>query len=250
MSGDPWIVATRNQGKLRELRALFSEAGIDVIDLDQAGIDARPEEEESVEVHDTFEGNALAKARYFGRRAGGRTVLADDSGLEVLALGGEPGVRSRRWSGRSDLEGDALDSANNRLLIGRLGGHTDWRARFVCAVAWVEGAGAGAGASARASAGAGAGAGAGASASAIGGAEVEGETDAVVVRGEVEGTIVMRGEGDAGFGYDPHFFVSELGCTLGQATVDEKQRVSHRARAMAALLDVLGSRRLLSRTRG
>ncbi|HUQ45772.1 MAG TPA: non-canonical purine NTP pyrophosphatase [Gemmatimonadaceae bacterium] len=230
MSSDPWIVATRNRGKLRELRALFGEAGIDVIDLDQAGIDERPEEEESVEVHDTFEGNALAKARYYGRRAGGRPVVADDSGLEVAALGGEPGVRSKRWSGRLDLEGAALDAANNRLLIGRLEADADRRARFVCAVAWTAGADVESAAKAD--------------------ADAVAEVHAVVVRGEVEGTIVARGVGDAGFGYDPHFFVPELGCTLGQATEEEKQRVSHRARAIAALLEVLDSRGLLARRRG
>ena len=226
MSGDSWIVATRNLGKLRELRALFADAGIDVIDLVQAGIDERPAEEESVEVHDTFEGNALAKARYYGRRAGGRPVVADDSGLEVAALGGEPGVRSKRWSGRLDLEGAALDAANNRLLIARLGAETDRRARFVCAAAWTAGTGTGVG------------------------TDMDVDSDAVVVRGEVEGTIVARGVGDVGFGYDPHFFAAELGCTLGQATMEEKQRVSHRARAIASLLQVLGSRGLLSPTRG
>lgn len=228
MSGDSWIVATRNPGKLRELRALFADAGIDVIDLVQAGIDERPAEEESVEVHDTFEGNALAKARYYGRRAGGRPVVADDSGIEVAALGGEPGVRSKRWSGRLDLEGAALDAANNRLLIARLGAETDRRARFVCSAAWTAGTDTGTGA----------------------GLVMDVDSDAVVVRGEVEGTIVARGVGDAGFGYDPHFFATELGCTLGQATVEEKQCVSHRARAVAALLRVLGSRGLLSPTRG
>jgi XTP/dITP diphosphohydrolase len=202
---DPWILATRNAGKLCELRALFADTGIDVIDLAEAGIAELPEEE-TIEIYDTFEGNALAKARYYARRALGRTVVADDSGLEVLALGGEPGVKSKRWSGRGDLSGAALDAANNALLLVRLKGARDRRARFVCAAAWATG------------------------------------SDSLVVRGEVPGTIVTRASGAHGFGYDPHFRVSELGRTLGDATVREKQEVSHRGRAFRALLERLHAR--------
>jgi XTP/dITP diphosphohydrolase len=203
----PWVLATRNPGKLRELRALFADAGIEVIDLVAADI---PEsaEEEVIESHDTFEENALAKARYFAARAGSRPVVADDSGLEVLALGGEPGVRSKRWSGREDLEGAALDGANNGLLLARLRevGGSDRRARFVCAAAWCAGG------------------------------------DSLVVRGEVPGTIVERASGTHGFGYDPHFRVTELGMTLADATVAAKQGVSHRGRAFAKLLAALKER--------
>lgn len=202
MTSQPWILATRNAGKLRELRALFADVGLAVIDLEQAGIAERPEEEH-IEVHDTFEANALAKARYYAARAPGRTVVADDSGLEVMALGGEPGVKSKRWSGRSDLTGAALDASNNALLLARLADGADRRARFVCAAAWCDGV----------------------------------RSD--VVRGEVPGMIVTQAAGGEGFGYDPHFFATELGMTLGEATVAEKQRVSHRARAFAALLQRL-----------
>jgi XTP/dITP diphosphohydrolase len=205
MIGSPWVLATRNAGKVRELRALFAGAGIAVIDLLEAGIDERAEEDE-LEVHDTFEANALAKARYFAARAGGRPVVADDSGLEVLALGGEPGVRSKRWSGQPGLQGAALDQANNRLLLSRLSDEADWRARFVCAAAWISG------------------------------------EDALVARGEVPGTIVATAAGAEGFGYDPHFHATELGRTLAEATVAEKQRVSHRGRAFAGLLGALRAR--------
>jgi XTP/dITP diphosphohydrolase len=198
----PWVLATRNAGKLRELRALFADAGIDVIDLTEAGIDETPEEE-LIEAHSTFEENAVAKARYFAARAGGRVVVADDSGLEVLALGGEPGVRSKRWSRRVDLDGPALDAANNALLLQRLRGEVDRRARFVCVAAWCAG------------------------------------NDTVVARGEVAGTIVDRPSGGHGFGYDPHFLATELGVTLGDATVAAKQAVSHRGRAFMRLLDAL-----------
>ncbi|MFL5606490.1 MAG: non-canonical purine NTP pyrophosphatase [Gemmatimonadaceae bacterium] len=198
----PWVLATRNGGKLRELRALFADAGIDVIDLTEAGIAESPEEE-LIESHATFEENAVAKARYFAARAEGRIVVADDSGLEVLALGGEPGVRSKRWSGRTDLEGAALDAANNALLLERLRGEADRRARFVCVAAWCAG------------------------------------NDTVVARGEVTGTIIDRASGHYGFGYDPHFLATELGVTLGDATVAAKQGVSHRGRAFAGLLEAL-----------
>lgn len=210
MTREPWILATRNTGKLRELRALFADEGLEVIDLGQAGIEERPEEE-GIEVHDTFEENALAKARYYARRAGARAVVADDSGLEVLALGGEPGVKSKRWSGRTDLTGAVLDEANNALLIDRMGGVADRRARFVCAAAWCSG------------------------------------EETRVVRGEVSGTIVAVGSGAKGFGYDPFFFATELGRTLGDATGAQKQRVSHRGRAFASLLDALRSGGVLAR---
>lgn len=208
MSGAPWILATRNVGKLRELRALFADAGIDVVDLSQAGIEETPEEA-GIEVYDTFVENAVAKARFFGERAGGRTVVADDSGLEVFALGGEPGVRSRRWCGRSDLDGAGLDAANNSRLLERLRGVRDLRATFVCAAAWW------------------------------------GDGGPIVVRGEVHGYIVTVPAGADGFGYDPYFFSSDLGRTLGVATLAEKQRVSHRSRAFRALLDALRVRGLV-----
>lgn len=200
-----WLIASRNRGKLRELRALFAGAGIEVIDLIDAGIPESAAEDE-IESHATFEENAVAKARYFAVLAGGRPVVADDSGLEVLALGGEPGVRSKRWSGRLDLDTAALDAANNALLVERLRGVSDRRARFVCAAAWCAG------------------------------------DDELVVRGEVPGTIVDSPSGLHGFGYDPYFRSSELGKTLGDATVEEKQAVSHRGRAFARLLAALAAR--------
>jgi XTP/dITP diphosphohydrolase len=211
VTGSPWILATRNAGKVRELRALFADAHVRAIDLTEAGIEERAEEG-CIEVYDTFEENALAKARYYSARAGGRTVVADDSGLEVLALNGEPGVRSKRWSGREDLEGRALDAANNALLVARMQGVADRRARFVCVAAWCRGA------------------------------------ESIAVRGEVAGSIAPEPSGHHGFGYDPYFFVTELGRTLADATVAEKQDVSHRGRAFAALVEALARRGELSRS--
>ena len=201
----PWVIATRNSGKLRELRSLFAAAGISVIDLLEAGVSETPDEE-GLECFETFEENALAKARWFAARVNGLPVVADDSGLEVAVLGGAPGVRSKRWSGRVDLSGMALDEANNALLLDRLRGASDRRARFVCAAAWCDG------------------------------------SRDLAVRGEVRGRIVEAHavRGAHGFGYDPLFHADELGMTLAEATVAEKQSVSHRGRAFAQLVARVG----------
>lgn len=198
-----WVLASRNEGKLIELRALFATQGIDVIDLREARVTEDVSAEEAIESFATFEENALAKARYFSARLPGRIVVADDSGLSVDALGGAPGVRSKRWAGRDDLHGPALDTANNALLVATMRGRLVRTARFVCAAAWCDG------------------------------------NAEVVARGEVVGHIVDIPVGRGGFGYDPHVFVEELGMTMAEATVAEKQRVSHRARAFVALLDAL-----------
>ena len=204
------VLATRSGGKLRELRPIFEAYGVPVIDLAEADVPELPDEA-SIETHDTFEENALAKARYFFARCGGRDVVADDSGLVVDALGGEPGVRSKRWSGRGDLEGAALDGANNETLLQRLRGVSERRARFVCAAAWYGGRG------------------------------------ELVTRGEVPGRILEEASGAHGFGYDPYFFADELGMTLADATVEAKRRVSHRGRAFDALAEALRVRSLLPR---
>ena len=205
----PWILASRNAGKLRELRALFATHGIDVIDLREAAVEEDAEAEESIEAFDTFEENALAKARYFASRLPGRIVIADDSGLAVDALQGAPGVHSKRWSGHGDLEGRALDASNNALLLAKMDGETNRGARFVCAAAWCDGA------------------------------------FELVARGEVRGRIVDVPKGEHGFGYDPHVFVNALGKTMAEATVAEKETVSHRGRAFARLLVALRERGLV-----
>lgn len=200
-----FVLATRSAGKLRELRPIFEDVGARVLNLADVGVVESPEES-AVESFGTFEENALAKARYFFAKCGGLDVIADDSGLVVDALGGEPGVRSKRWSGRADLEGHALDVANNALLLSRLRGVSDRRARFVCAAAWCG---------------------------------VEGEA---VECGEVAGRIVDTAFGPHGFGYDPHFYSDELGMTLAEASTDQKRSVSHRGRAFDGLLGVLRRR--------
>ena len=199
------LLGTRSAGKLRELRPLFARAGFDVVDATTAGI-AESAEEDGLEVAETFEENALAKARYF-HRVSGLPAVADDSGIEVRALGGAPGVVSKRWSNRPDLSGQALDDENNALLLRQLERSEDRAARYVCAAAYC-------------------------------GADGE-----FVVRGEVEGAITNAPRGTGGFGYDPYFESLELGRTFGEVTMEEKARVSHRARAFGKLLSEMEKKR-------
>jgi XTP/dITP diphosphohydrolase len=196
------LLATRSEGKLRELRPLFAAAGIAVHDLREARV-APSTDEERVEVFDTFAANALAKARYFHALTG-RPTVADDSGLEVDALGGQPGVRSKRWSGREDLVGQALDDANNARLLEQLRQVDRPRARYVCAAAYWDGV-----------------------------------REEVTV-GDTAGIIVQDARGGGGFGYDPYFLSDELGATFGESPLESKERVSHRGRAFRALVERLG----------
>ena len=198
------LLATRSSGKLRELLPIFTSAGLEAIDLREAGIAEDPAEE-SIEAFETFEKNALAKARHFARVSGMPTV-ADDSGLEVFALAGQPGVRSKRYSGRIDLRGLALDAANNARLLAELGDEPDRRARYVCAAAFTSAGGL-----------------------------------AIVHRGETTGRILASPRGSEGFGYDPYFESDELGRTFGELSVTEKEAISHRGRAFRALITALGA---------
>ncbi len=178
---------------------MFARAGISVIDLGEAGVPFVADED-AIEMHDTFEANALAKARYFSRLTG-RPAVADDSGLEVVALGGHPGVRSKRWGAEHNaLDGAALVDANNGRLVASLRDVTERRARFVSVAAFVFGG-------------------------------IEHHT-----RGETEGTIVDQPRGTGGFGYDPYFLSSELGLTFGEASLESKERISARGRALREMI--------------
>jgi XTP/dITP diphosphohydrolase len=207
--GTPTILlATRSEGKRRELLSLLAPLGSRLVTLDEAGIPATPDED-AIEAHATFEENALAKARWF-HSLSGLPCVADDSGLAVDALGGRPGVRSKRWSGRNDLEGNALDAANNALLLESLAaadaaGSGGRGARYVCAGAYVD------------------------------------DAREIVRRGETIGFILDEPRGSGGFGYDPFFWSPELRCTFGEATMEAKAAVSHRGRAMRALCVALSA---------
>jgi XTP/dITP diphosphohydrolase len=222
MTGRPvLLLATRNQGKLAELAPLAASLGWQVETLAQAGVPEHAEEAD-LEVAETFEANALAKARYFAARTG-RLVVSEDSGLEVEALGGAPGVRSKRWSadvGVAERIGAPMadvaalevqrDAANMHRLqaeLLRVGAVTPESrgARFVCVAVAAEG---------------------GRSWSAA---------------GEAPGVILLTPCGTRGFGYDPVFWSTELGACFGDVSREAKNRVSHRARAVSALLHRLGA---------
>lgn len=181
--------ATGNPGKLREFRLAADQGGIQVETV--PGLAAMPPCEETGA---TFEANAILKAEYYGRRAPG-LLFADDSGLEVDALDGAPGVYSARFAGP-----DATDEANNRLLLERMHGVHDRSARFVCAIALVDA-----------------------------GRLVQ------TFRGAVEGAILDEARGPHGFGYDPLFYYPPFGCSFGEAAPERKLTVSHRGAALHAL---------------
>lgn len=196
------ILATRSEGKVRELAPLFAAAGFEVLTLDAAGVPPEPNEA-AIEVYDTFEANALAKARHFFARSGGVPVVADDSGLVVDVLDGKPGVHSRRWSGRGDLQGHALDAANNAHLVEALRGRDARTAHYVCVAAWYDG------------------------------------RRELTARGETDGRILEAPRGSGGFGYDPYFWSEELQGTFAEVAREAKAGVSHRGRAVRELLERL-----------
>ncbi|MGA0920276.1 MAG: non-canonical purine NTP pyrophosphatase [Gemmatimonadaceae bacterium] len=202
MTDAPLVLATRSEGKVRELAAMCAGHGFAAIDLSAAGLPSEDPAEDTLEVHDTFEANARAKAAWFSARLPGRIVVADDSGLEVLALGGAPGVRSKRWTG-STATGTALYAENNAALLAALEGFADRRARFVCVMVARCG------------------------------------DQEWIGRGSCAGRILEAPVGGEGFGYDPLFWSEELGAAFGAVGREVKGQVSHRARAFAALLAAL-----------
>ena len=185
--------ATGNPGKLREFRLAAGHAAVEIELLPRIA-----ELPPCVEDGATFEENAIRKARHYGRHAPG-LLFADDSGLEVDALGGAPGVYSARFAGP-----DATDRANNRLLLERLRGAANRGARFVCSIALVEG-----------------------------------ERLVGTWRGAVEGRILDEPRGAGGFGYDPLFYYPPFGLTFGEAGEEQKFAASHRGQALRAMLAAL-----------
>ena len=204
------LVATRSRHKLRELRDLLALGDdVELLAPDDLGIDGEPDE-----TGETFETNARIKARFYAARSGLPT-LADDSGLEVDALGGGPGVRTRRYAGD-----DATDAANNAKLLRELAGLPTERrgGRYVCALALALPDTAG----------------------------PRGGLRLIVRRGTCRGRIATGEQGVGGFGYDPLFEPAAEapgGRTLGQYSAAEKHAISHRSRAavrMAPVLRALG----------
>ena len=183
------MIATHNKGKLAEIDDLLRPFGIEVVGAGELGL---PEPEETGE---SFEANAILKARA-AAEASRLPALADDSGLVVLALGGEPGIYSARWAGPKRDFSLAMETVEDRLR-----GKTDRRAHFVAALAlaWTDG-------------------------------HVE------VFRGEAHGTLVWPPRGNKGFGYDPMFQPEGDTRTFGEIEPSEKHRISHRADAFRKLV--------------
>lgn len=198
--GSEILVATRSQDKLDEIRAIIGRR-LKLLTLDDIGIPTAAAEEE-IEVFPSYIENALAKARYFAERAKTPT-LADDSGLFVKALRG-PGVRTKRFAIDNgyvgvDAAGKELDRANNRLLLEKMRNVSDRAAHYVCAAVYVSG---------------------NRFANAI---------------GTCSGEIALEEKGAGGFGYDPLFFIADLGVTFAQLSPAQKNERSHRARAFRAI---------------
>lgn len=203
----PLLVATRNPGKAKEIRELFAGLPIQIVFPEEVELKRLPEEED-LEQADSYLGNAVSKARYFAGRSGLPTV-ADDSGIEVDALNGAPGVHSARFAIMAGTVAAAQhpDDANNALLLERLRGVAEEArtARYRCVVAHVE-------------------------------------TPAAppeVVEATCEGRVLTAPVGSGGFGYDPLFFSTELGRGFGEVPPAMKHRVSHRGRAFRAFIEVL-----------
>lgn len=206
------LIATRNPGKAREIRELFAGLPIAIVFPDEVSLKRLPEEED-LEQADSYLGNAVAKARYFAGRSGLPTI-SDDSGIEVDALDGAPGVHSARFAiaAGAVAPGQQVDDVNNALLLERLRAVPEERrtARYRCVVAHLETA----------------------------------TAPPEIVEAACEGRILTDPAGSGGFGYDPLFFSTELGRGFGEVPPAMKHRVSHRGRAFRALIEVLLRRQL------
>lgn len=189
------VVATKNAGKVKEIRTLLAGLPFEVVSPEILGDIAEPEE-----TGNTFDDNAILKAEYYAAHTG-MACLADDSGLEVDALGGAPGVYSARYAGI-----DATDDDNNARLLRELSkcGDTGRVARFCCSLAFCDD---------------------------------NGET--ILTRGICEGEIITEPRGTAGFGYDPLFYMAKYKKTLAEMSVAEKNLVSHRGKALRLMVDEL-----------
>ncbi len=201
------LFATSNEGKMREVRMILADLGMEILSMKEAGMSV-----EVVEDGITFEENARIKATAIEKLcrekalAGetifeGSIVLADDSGLEVDFLGGEPGIYSARYMGE-----DTSYEVKNQAIIDRLSGAAGEArsARFVCAIA---------------------------------AALPDGEV--LTARGTIEGRIGYEAAGDGGFGYDPIFYLPERGLTTAQLSAGEKNEISHRGKALRAMKEML-----------
>lgn len=190
------VLASSNPGKLRELSALLDESRYKIIP--QADFNVP----EVAETGTTFVENAIIKARHAAQYTG-LAALADDSGIVIDALNGEPGVRSARFSGS-----DASDESNNILLVEKLRSVPEARrsARYQAVIVYMRNAA---------------------------------DPSPIICEGSWEGIIVLEAKGSGGFGYDPYFYLPDYGCTSAELSADEKNRISHRGQALRLLLEKL-----------
>ena len=193
------VLASGNKKKLNELNAILAPLGCDV--LPQSAFNVPEAEETGL----TFVENAILKARNAAAHTG-LPAISDDSGLEVDALDGAPGIYSARFAGPA-----ASDTDNNALLIERLAGMPDAsrRARYQCVIVFMRHAN---------------------------------DPVPLIAHGSWDGDIVLQPAGEHGFGYDPHFYIPALGCTAAQMDPAKKNRVSHRGQALASLMQQLRPR--------
>ncbi len=191
------VLASNNAGKLREFGELMAPLGIDILPQSQLGVS------EADEPHFTFVENALAKARHAAQHAK-LPAFADDSGICVAALHGEPGVHSARFAGNPKS-----DPRNNEKLVTLLQSQTDRRAHYYCAVVLVRHAQ---------------------------------DPEPLIAEGRWHGEIIATPRGDGGFGYDPYFFVPALGKTAAELPAEEKNAISHRGQALRRLIAMLRER--------
>jgi len=194
------VLASSNPGKLREFEGLLTPLGIEIVS--QASLRLAEVEEP----HGTFVENALAKARHASRRSG-LPALADDSGICVNALGGQPGVASARFAGAAQPGGmpgrESQDARNNEKLLAMLAGKSDRSAHYYCVVVLMRHAE---------------------------------DPEPIIAEGSWAGEIVVQPRGTSGFGYDPHFFLPDLGKTAAELDQEQKNLISHRGKAMRRLL--------------
>ena len=191
------IFATKNAGKMKEIRMILEDLGVPVVSMEEAGIEA-----EIIEDGQSFEENAVIKAKAVMELTG-ETVLADDSGLVIDYLGGEPGIYSARYMGE-----DTSYDIKNTAILRQLDGVPDEKrtARFVCAIACAF-------------------------------------PDGTVLtsRGVMEGIIGYEIKGENGFGYDPIFYLPEYGCTSAEITPEQKNELSHRGKALRRMKEQLAA---------
>ncbi len=194
------MLASSNPGKLRELETLLAPLGMEIVPQSGLGV------ADTEEPHGSFVENALAKARHASRRSR-LPALADDSGICVGALGGEPGVHSARFAGDpppgSVTGREAQDARNNEKLVQLLAGKDDRRAHYYCVIVLLRHAE---------------------------------DPEPVIAEGSWAGEIVAEPRGANGFGYDPHFFLRDFGKTAAELDPERKNLVSHRGKALRRLL--------------